>query len=111
VDCIAGFGLKVRMQHPSLALSCVPSVLTPVGYCKGCGDSLSTEMHLSNGPCDQLYSNSSARLDLPPSSSLPSESQIPLLCVPAYSSARKGLCAGCGDSLSTPMNIDNGPCI
>jgi hypothetical protein len=96
--------------HPSASSSSMvsrptPSAPTPAGFCTGCGDSLSTEMHLINGPCDQP-SRPLVRVAIPRVPDRPLN-RIP---VPVFSNGN-GLCAMCGDSLSTPMHLSNGPCL
>ncbi len=83
------------------------STPTPAGFCKGCGDSLSTEMHLIKGPCDQLTSRHSDRVEPPSSTRSHAETQRPLARIPVYGT---GLLSVCGGSMPTPMHLANGPC-
>ncbi len=116
-----GVNISSRSTHaPSTFSSAAPSTFvfptshTPAGFCQGCGDSLSTEMHRINGPCGTIVnvdSINTSPLNIPvvhPRNIINAMPQRTLICVPAYS---MGLCAGCGDSLSTQMHIDNGPCL
>jgi hypothetical protein len=97
--------------EPPLLIN-IPSVTvipTPVGFCPECGDSLTTLMHVTSGPCCSVIPH------LIPAT-IQREIEQPRPARTAFvrvynSDDQGGFCAGCGDSLSTPMHIANGPCI
>ena len=88
------------------------AVSLPAQFCQECGDSLSTAMHISNGgPCG-LPRMVSPNIHIPdyPIPDYPSIQTSRNICIPAYSAARNLECVVCGDSLSTAMHVNNGPC-
>jgi hypothetical protein len=83
------------------------AVSLPAQFCQECGDSLSTAMHISNGgPCG-LPRMVSPNIHIP---EYPIQDYPRNICIPAYSAARNLECVVCGDSLSTAMHVNNGPC-
>jgi hypothetical protein len=92
--------------------SIIPSVTvipTPFGFCPECGDSLMTLMHVTSGPCCSVVPNLLPAI-IQREIEQPRPARTTLVRV--YNSDEQGgFCAGCGDSLSTPMHIANGPCI
>jgi hypothetical protein len=70
-----------------------------------------TQMHVAGGPC--CFVDPTLPDILPPSLRRESEQPRPASIVPVrvYNSDTQGVCAGCGDSLSTPMHLANGPLV
>jgi hypothetical protein len=85
------------------------AVSLPAQFCQECGDSLSTAMHITNGgPCGLPRMASPNIIPEYPIQEYPRN--IRNICIPAYSAARNLECVVCGDSLSTAMHVNNGPC-
>jgi hypothetical protein len=99
---------EMFIDSPSIPVASSSHTVTP-GFCNLCGDSLSTEMHLIHGPCDKprhAVSSSyvmSETIDV----GLSQRPRVSTTSIPS----NNGICAVCGDSLSTPMHLANGPCI
>jgi hypothetical protein len=93
---------------------------TQAGFCQECGDSLSTVMHVTHGPCNSLNAQSSSNGSSNRPINIEEDLSQRALKVRRTVSTHiehnifnspGGNCAVCGDSLSTPMHVANGPCI
>ena len=89
---------------------------TQAGFCQECGDSLSTSMHVTHGPCNSLNAQSSSSgtfnitQDGPSTRALKVRRTVSTHTQHNFINNLGGICAVCGDSLSTPMHVSNGPC-
>jgi hypothetical protein len=103
-----GNPVEMFVDSSTIPVASSSQTVTP-GFCNLCGDSLSTEMHLIHGPCDkpcQVVSSSNLNhvtIDV----GLSQRPRVSSTSTPS----NNGICAVCGDSLSTPMHLANGPCI